>query len=1003
MEATGSKDFSRRLLISAGFRDVERARTWLGSPEITRLGLDESQLAELLSQAAKPDEALPVLVRLIERSPSVLSRITGPEGPALLRLLGASPALGEFLIRRPAELEHLDASQPPRMIGRRTDALRDSLVQAAGAAEDSTAQRAQSLRVRYRRHLTETALWDLAQDTAPEAIDRVSADLADLAGAAFEGALAIARDEARERFGAQADSVRLSVVGMGKCGARELNYISDVDVMYVVAPADDDGAPASGEPEWLTRIGTFMASRLSQLLSATGVEPGLWEVDANLRPEGKDGALVRTIASYAAYYEKWAHNWEFQALLKARCIAGDAALGEEFEALTRPLVFGSSQREGFVSGVQAMRARVSSNIPADEAHRQIKLGEGGLRDVEFTVQLLQLVHGRTEESLHVRDTLSAIEALTDAGFIGREDGAQLGESYCFLRALEHRLQLFKMRRTHLMPDSDEERMDLARSLRIPGGSSALTVQWVDIKRRVRALHEQIFFRPLLSSTATLSPGEIQLSPEDAKARLAALGYLDPAGAMRHIEALTHGLTRRATLQRQLLPVLLGWFAEGINPDGGLLAFRRLSEALGESHWFLRMLRDSNAGAQRLCRVLSTSRLIADWLEFTPEAVEWLGDDASLEPRTYEGLWQEIRSKLKREEDATAASRFVRLLRRREIMRIALADASGLLDQATVRSSLAIVDRVCVLGVLHAAENEEFLEHERAVRIAVIAMGRQGGREITYGSDADVLYVYEPVEGAEDGPAGEQAQRIILRMQQLLTQPVKPAIPAELVLKVDAALRPEGKQGPLVRSLASYAEYYERWGELWEFQALLRAEHMAGDDEVGTRFIELIDRFRYPAEGLTPAQIATIRRIKARVEGERLPRGADPARHLKLGRGSLSDVEWLVQLGQLRWAHEVPELRTTSTLQALAALKASGHVTAAQRDVLGAAWELASEVRSATMVYNGRATDVLPSKSSELEAVARWTGRRPGSGHVLEEEYLRVTRRSRAVFETVFYS
>jgi glutamate-ammonia-ligase adenylyltransferase len=993
--------FTARSLIAAGFQDVTRAQTWLASREITALGMEPDALTTLLSHAALPDEALPVLVRLIERQPAAAGVIKGSGGRRLLRFLGSSPALGEFLIRRPDEFARIDFSSASLDIGHRKDDLHASLVEAAETA-DTVPAAVSALRTRYRRHLIETVLFDLEANDPTEHLHLIAADLADLASAAFAGALTVAYRQAGERFHEAADRVRLAVVGMGKCGARELNYISDVDVMYVVGQTEDDDAEPL-DSALVTTIGTFLATSTAQALHGQGVEPGLWEVDANLRPEGKDGALVRTLEAYATYYQKWAHNWEFQALLKARFLAGDAALGQAFEDLTRPLVFSSSQRDGFVQGVQAMRARVTANIPADEASRQIKLGEGGLRDVEFTVQLLQLVHGRTEQDLQVRDTLSAIDALAITGYIGREDGAELASSYRFLRALEHRIQLVKMRRTHLMPESERARRALAKSLGVDGGAEGLTTLWNETKKRVKELHEQIFFRPLLASSAALTPGEIRLSPEDAKARLAALGYLDPAGAMRHIEALTQGVRRRSVLQRQLLPVLLGWFADGVNPDGGLLAFRRLSEALGESPWFLRMLRDSNAGAQRLCRVLSTSRLIADWLEFTPESVQWLGEDSQLVPRTFEMLWQEIRSKLQRESQPEAAARFVRMVRRREIMRIALSDGSGLLSTAEVRQSLAVIDRVCVLGILHIAENEEFAMHGQRARIAVIAMGRQGGREITYGSDADVLYVYRAEPGVEDSVASEQAQQIVHRLQQMLTQPLKPAIPAELVLKIDAALRPEGKQGPLVRSLESFAEYYERWGELWEFQALLRARPMAGCDDLAADFMALADRYRYPRGGLATAQVATIRRIKARVEGERLPRGADPARHLKLGRGSLSDVEWLVQLGQLRWAHEVEGLKTTSTLEALDALCASGHVTSAERDALRSAWEIASDIRAATMIYNGRATDVLPSKSAELEAVARWIGRPRGSGHALEEEYLRLTRRARAVFESRFFS
>ena len=245
------------------------------------------------------------------------------------------------------------------------------------------------------------------------------AELADLAGAALEAALAVSRAEAAAKFdAAEVADVGLAVIGMGKCGARELNYISDVDVIYVI----DSGTL---EDTRATTIGTALASGISRAIMSASREPGLWEVDANLRPEGKSGPLVRTLASHESYYARWAESWEFQALLKARTIAGDSALGARYEAAVTPLIWSSAGREGFVESVRAMRRRVTEHIPADEEQRQIKLGRGGLRDVEFTVQLLQLVHGKSDESLRCRDTTSAIAALSAGGYIGRSDAARI--------------------------------------------------------------------------------------------------------------------------------------------------------------------------------------------------------------------------------------------------------------------------------------------------------------------------------------------------------------------------------------------------------------------------------------------------------------------------------------------------------------------------------------------------------------------------------------------------
>ncbi|MET4062074.1 glutamate-ammonia-ligase adenylyltransferase [Arthrobacter sp. UYP6] len=996
-----------RRLIAAGFTDLEKSSRFLQAPELE--GLGEAALFTGFLQAADPDLALQSLVRLLDRVPSLRELVQGgeEESEALFRLLGSSEALAEFLMRHPEAADSLRSplrAEPAEVPG---DILRASLLESvkAGTGDAPVAgltgtEAYVALRARYRRHLLDLAVRDLGAASPTDVLPAVGRELADLAGAALDAALAVSRAELAASYPAEDISrVRLAVIAMGKCGARELNYISDVDVIYVMEAAGLDETLAS-------RIGTALAAGISRAINASAPEPALWEVDTNLRPEGKDGPLVRTLDSHLSYYSRWAHTWEFQALLKARAAAGDPDLGRRYEEAVAPLIWSSTEREGFVESVQAMRRRVTDNIPAHEAARQLKLGSGGLRDVEFTVQLLQLVHGRTDESLRVRGTTAAIAALSEGGYIGRTDAVDLDAAYRYLRVLEHRIQLVHMRRTHLMPDTEPALRALAKasvgSLAVGRPTAErLTDTWQRTKRLVRRLHESIFYRPLLNTASNLSVDEVKLSPAAAQARLAALGYADPKGAMRHIEALTTGISRRAALQRQLLPVLLGWLANGVDPDAGLLGFRRLSESLGETHWYLGMLRDSSAAGERLCSILSSSRFITDLLEVSPEATAWLDTDKDLVPMTFDAQWQEIRSKMSRHPNPREAMRLIRLIRRREMLRIALADSAGLLSQEQVGLALADTDRAAVLGALHVAEGEVFSGEERLTEMLVVAMGRQGGREIGYGSDADVLYVHRALPGADPGAAQSQAERIVGQLSALLQQPCTPAILAERVLVLDAGLRPEGRNGPLVRSLGSYREYYSRWSLIWEAQALLRARPMAGSDDLAADFIDLINPIRYSA-GVSEQDILEIRRIKARVENERLPRGADPSRQLKLGRGALSDVEWLVQLLQLEHAGAYPELRTTSTLPALDALASAELIPEADAAILREAWLLASRIRSANVIRGGRNPDVLPSSRQELEAVARWCGYGAGQGGVLEEDYLRITRRSRAVFERWFY-
>ncbi len=996
-----------RKLISYGFTDLEKSRRFLDAPELR--GLNDDDLFAGLAAAGNPDLALQSFVRLLAVDREAVSVTFSDEGRRipLFRLLGASEALGEFLMRHPGHLDVVRPSPPTLPVVAPED-LRAALLRSVEAdpAQDNpvagltgtAAHRA--LRVAYRRNLTDLAVRDLGHCAPVDYQPVVARELADLAAAALEASLAVARAELGEVHGPDVVArVKLAVIAMGKCGARELNYISDVDVVYVVEGDDLDDTT-------LTRIGTGLASGMARGVYSPGTEPALWEVDANLRPEGKDGQLVRTLQSHVSYYERWAKTWEFQALLKARAVAGDPDLGRRYEEAIAPFVWASSQREGFVEAVRAMRRRVTDNIPRDEEARQLKLGPGGLRDVEFTVQLLQLVHGRLDASLRVRDTVTAIEALSAAGYIGRSDALDLDDAYRYLRVLEHRIQLVQMRRTHLMPDDETTLRALARSsegcmVTVRPSAQSLHEKWQRTRRLVKRLHEAIFYRPLLNNAATLRPEDVQLTAEAAQARLAALGYQDPRGAMRHIEALTGGLRRRAMLQRQLLPILLAWFADGVDPDAGLLGFRRLSESLGESHWYLGMLRDSSAAAERLCAVLSSSRFITDLLEVSPESTQWLGSDSALVPDSFDAQWQEIQSKMSRHPQPGEAIRLIRLIRRRELLRIAIADSSNLLSQADVGEALADADRAAILGALHVAEKEVFDGEEQLTDVVVMAMGRQGGREITYGSDADVIYVHRPLPGVGEPAAQKQAERIVSRLAALLTQPCKPPVLAERVLEIDVALRPEGKQGAMVRSIDSYREYYRRWSLVWEAQALLRARPLAGDDVLAADFLALIDPVRYPQD-LGEADVREIRRVKARVEAERLPRGADPSRHLKLGRGALSDVEWLVQLLQLQHAHAVPGLQVQSTLAALEVIGSQGLLAEEDVAILRESWSLATRIRAANVIWTGRTSDLMPSPRRDLEAVARWCGYGPGSGSELEEDYLRATRRSRAVFERHFY-
>ncbi|WP_217184087.1 bifunctional [glutamine synthetase] adenylyltransferase/[glutamine synthetase]-adenylyl-L-tyrosine phosphorylase [Streptomyces sp. AC495_CC817] len=989
--ARSDDSVSLSALARLGFAELSEAAASLDELSAT-LGIDRAVLVDGAA-VADPDAAVAGLLRVAWRSTDELRGLLNEPGARrrTWQVFGASQGLAAFFLRHPAQLSVL---QEPTDRLPTPDELRERMLRAVGAStgvassgDDATVC---ALRVSYRRALAGIAAFDLAHPEPTTVVADVAAALADAAGAALEASLAVARARLSDSLRPEdVAATRLAIIGMGKAGARELNYVSDVDVIFVGGTIDDEVLPEAKAIDIATRL----AREAMRGLSGIEVEPPLWEVDAALRPEGKQGALVRSLASHLAYYDRWAKSWEFQALLKARPLAGDPELGAAYIEAVQPKIWSSAARENFVDSVQRMRERVMEHIDPADVPYQLKLGAGGLRDIEFTVQLLQLVHGLTDARIRTRGTLESIDALVDGGYIGRAEAAAFAEDYRVLRVMEHRLQLADLSRTHLMPRTPAGLRVLARSSGLAESGEGVWSRWESVRREVREIHIRLFYRPLLSAVASLPEDERTLSTEQAHDRLAAIGFRDPAGALRHIGALTTGLSRKATIQRHLMPVMVRWFADGSDPDYALLAFRRISERLGDTPWFLRMLRDSSGAAESLTRLLSSSRYVGELMEWIPESVAWLDSTERLRPRPHAALDEEARAIQTRHENVADALRAVRALRRRELLRTAMGAVLDVLTIDDVATALTAITDATIQAALRAVRREVVPPEDDALDFAVIGMGRFGGAELGFGSDADVLYVYD-ANGLDPERAQRLSTKLVAGLREHLTDHRVP-------LDLDADLRPEGRNGPVVRSIEAYAEYYRRWSLSWEAQALLRARGVAGSAKLTEKFVRLADSVRYP-ESIDLQGLREIKRIKARVEGERLPQGADPRRHLKLGPGTLSDVEWLVQLIQLQHAHRVPALRTTSTLGALDAAVDADLVPGSAADLLRTAWRLSSRLRSAITLYTGQTSDVLPIEPRQLDALGTLLGYPERSATLLEEDFLGATRRARKAFETLFY-
>jgi glutamate-ammonia-ligase adenylyltransferase len=746
---------------------------------------------------------------------------------------------------------------------------------------------------------------------------------------------------------------RLAVIGMGKLGGDELNYASDVDVVLV----------GDGDVERLERGAREVLERAGHA----------FRVDVDLRPEGRDGPLVRTIPSYEAYWERWAEPWERQALLKATTVAGDRGLGAAWEHSAGRFLWDEPFGPDDLRYVRAMKVR-SEEAGRGDLDRDVKHGPGGIRDIEFAVQLLQLVHGRVDSELRARGTLAALDDLRRGGYVDPTDAASLDDSYRFLRRVEHVVQLEDERQVHAVPADRDLRRRMARVLGFSGSPDAGPTDAFDQalaahRLRVRGAHERVWFRPLLESLSGAGP----LGETATAERLAAFGFADVERTRQAVAELTRGLTRSSRMMQQLLPLLLDWLSASPDPDLGLLGLRRLASGESRSRALATTFRDSPEAARHLALLLGTSRQLGDILLANPDLIERLPDPGRLRTLERGDLVGSAHAVISWRADRDEQQRALQRWKQRHLLGVAARDVFGhaAVDQVGVDlTRLAEAALECALDAL-----------EPQVPIAIVAFGRLGGGEVGYASDLDVAFVHD--EGDAD-----EAERVASGVLRFLGG----ATPAERIFAIDADLRPEGRSGSLSRSLEGWTAYLARWVSMWERQAYLRARAVAGDAALGA---ELVGRLGAAIEEqpLTADDERDVRRMKVRIERERMKPGEDPEFHLKLGKGSLSDIEFTVQLLQLR--HGVVE---PSTMRALGVLVDAGQLPLEEAEVLEEAYRFCEGARNRTFLVVGSG-DSLPTRPELLTPVARSLGHTVPE---LREHYRRVTRRARRVVERRFF-
>jgi glutamate-ammonia-ligase adenylyltransferase len=927
-----------------GFRSPDRALAEL--PDRWEEDGRWTPVLGLLGDVADPDAALR---RLAQLGPDVVERVLAAPDAAgpLLELIGFSEYLTELVAR--------------------TDGLAGELLGDPRRSRDD-------LRQFRDAELVHIAARDLTAEPSESSFRASAKALSDLA------------DECVGRLlTAAADGCTLAVLAMGKYGGEELNYASDIDVLFVLGDGDLEAAERT-------------ARRVMQEMNGP---PVLFRVDADLRPEGRDGPLVRSLGAYHEYYSRWAHVWEFQALIKCRFAAGDDGVGRAFGELIEPFVWPERLADDAIEQVRSMKARAEQEVMRrGMGAREVKLAPGGIRDVEFAVQLLQLVHGRHHPELRARSTLEALELLGSRGFVGEEDVRELTDAYVFLRHTEHRLQLEAGRQTHTLPRAQARREHLARGLRFRDSNAGSALQlfedrWAHTTTVVRTIHERLFYRPLMEAFAAVPSVHPTMEPEEMDERLAALGFDRPPRVRAAMAELTAGATRRARLMRAILPGMLAWTAETPEPDQAMLRMVDLADELDGLPHLLVVLRDEPPVVELVCKALGTGPVLAGLLQRDPGLI---GDlqavTRDVDHRAHaEALVRRARS-------AGEAVVALRRFKEGEFLRLATRDlAAGENPEVFVQiaAHLSGVADACLEAAVQLARDEQAARTGGPPPggFAVVGMGRLGGRELSYASDLDVMFVYERDELCPDGTDARLFHSLVAERVVSLLGSTPPTF------RVDAEIRPEGRSGPIARSLESYLVYYQRWASLWEFQALTRARHCAGDRSLSTRLIDAMAP-RVWRSALSGAEIDEIRKMKARIERERVRAREDPRFQVKLGVGGLADVEFTVQLQQMRHGQAYPSIRTSNTLNALTALEEAGLMDAPDAAWLRDAYLLLNRVRNHMFLLRGLATDALPTRDDDLERLARSLGYGRLSRSRFLERYRRVTRRARRVTDRLFY-
>jgi glutamate-ammonia-ligase adenylyltransferase len=910
------------------------------------------------------------------------------------RIRSAYPALARTIDQHPQDLAALTRGTRQ---ARDTRTYRRLAAAAVGDPSDPEAVR-RGLRRFAARERLRIATRELLAHPGHD-VDVTARELSDLADVCCEVALGEALAWAAARFGdplaASGEPCAFVVVGMGKLGGRELNAGSDIDLMLFY-DTDDGRAGAQSLHEHFTRV----AQRLVATLDEPTEDGVVWRVDLRLRPEGTTGPLVNALAAAERYYETWGRTWERAALVRARAVAGDLAFGRRLLEALSPFVWRRSVDPRVVEEMTGMLARARAE--ADERTRiDLKIGPGGIREVEFFTQALQLVWGGREPRVRATGTLDALRRLRARGFVTEREAAELTDAYLFLRRLEHRIQFSTGLQTHALPEDPDMRQRIARSLGY-ADAGALDRELSEVQGRVSTRFASLGKPPTAPDDVSLERLAAGLDARDEAGVAAAASARFGAGASADLPRHLLALARRpedplGALTRDrdptFVPTLLLGLADAADPEQAARLLAAFFARLATPGVYVRALADDPNLTRALTSLLGASIFLGEALAGHPDLVDRIlyaravptADIARAQ------LQEEVAAiGLRGAADVDAFVGALRRAKRRVTFEVGLADLAGDLATRDVASVLTALADATVQHACRFAMRERGLDETRG--LALVGMGKLGGCELGYGSDLDLFFVYD----APDEDAPDRLARVAQRVLRLVGTPHDEGPGYEL----DTRLRPSGSQGLLVVSLEAFTRYQAERAESWERQALVKARPCAGDPELGARVLAVAHAAAYEQGAPPPERLHHLRtRLERELGRERLDRA--PARYdVKVGRGGLVDVEFATQWLQMRHGKD-PRVRTTETQVALGALEACGYLDPATADTLREGWRFLRRIEQRLRVAHGTSTTLLEQGAPGLATLARRLGlhdaRHVGADAVLLERYLAVTRDVRAAY------